>query len=300
MTTTIRQFDVKSLRQIERDHERLRVQMQNLQRMLGAAFAGTGEREETILAVASEAIPAVDAGVVSSGSASVRRIVRDGGNIVLEAQSFGLSSGNPLLNVGDVEIEAGDLMIAQRLTQGGWWVAQKFEGENGDSETGRKPLVRFTLDADIDFDDASAAATITNQYGPGDAAGDTNITVHNLETDDAGVYEWEGKSGDAGLALFDADQNYRIIYLRRAADPPRKSLVRFTLDGSLSITNASAAATITNQYGPGVDAPNTSITVHNLLTSTAGEYVFSGSIASAGLAMWDADQDYRIIQMECP
>lgn len=86
----------------------------------------------------------------------------------------------------------------------------------------------------------------------------------------------------------------------RQAPLGRKLLVRFTLDAALATSDASKAATITNQYGPGVDATSTAITVHNLLTSTAATYVFSGASGAAGLAMWDADQNYRIIQMECP
>ena len=86
----------------------------------------------------------------------------------------------------------------------------------------------------------------------------------------------------------------------KAASATRKLLVRFTLDAALATSDASKAATITNQYGPGTDADDTAITVHNLLTQTAATYVFSGASGAAGLAMWDSAQNYRIIQMECP
>lgn len=81
-----------------------------------------------------------------------------------------------------------------------------------------------------------------------------------------------------------------------------KSLVRFTLDSALTTSDASQTATITNQYGPGVDNTTASggITVHNLETSSAGTFVFEGNSGDAGLAMWDETTNYRIIQIECP
>lgn len=81
-----------------------------------------------------------------------------------------------------------------------------------------------------------------------------------------------------------------------------KPLVRFTLSAALTTSDASKSATITNQYGPGTDNTTSSggITVHNMLTSTGGVYLFEGDSSDAGLAMWDSGTNYRIIQMECP
>lgn len=81
-----------------------------------------------------------------------------------------------------------------------------------------------------------------------------------------------------------------------------KPLVRFTLAAALATSDASKSATITNQYGPGVDNTTSAggITVHNLLTSTGGVYVFEGASGAAGLAAWDSGTNYRILQMECP
>lgn len=80
--------------------------------------------------------------------------------------------------------------------------------------------------------------------------------------------------------------------------PPIKPLCRFTLGGTLGTGTASQSATISAQYGPGL-ANSTSITVHNLLTSTGGVYVFDNASGDAGLAIWDSGTNYRIIQMEC-
>lgn len=79
----------------------------------------------------------------------------------------------------------------------------------------------------------------------------------------------------------------------------KKPLVRFTLDSALATSDASKAATITDQYGQGVDGA-TSITVHNLLTSTASTYVFEGASGAAGLAFWDSGTNYRVLNMQCP
>lgn len=81
-----------------------------------------------------------------------------------------------------------------------------------------------------------------------------------------------------------------------------KTLVRFTLDFALTTADTSQTATITDQYGMGVDNTTASggIIVHNLETSSAGTYMFEGNVGDAGLAIWDRDNEYRIIQIECP
>lgn len=81
----------------------------------------------------------------------------------------------------------------------------------------------------------------------------------------------------------------------------KQPLVRFTLNAVLATTEASETATITHQYGPGMKADTgASITVHNLLTHTAGTYTFEGDSGDAGWARWHKATDYIIINMECP
>lgn len=80
----------------------------------------------------------------------------------------------------------------------------------------------------------------------------------------------------------------------------KKRLCRFTLDAALATSDASKAATITHQFGEGIDHASTSITVYNLLTHTAGTYVFEGDSSDAGYAYYDSGTSWRIIQMECP
>jgi hypothetical protein len=80
----------------------------------------------------------------------------------------------------------------------------------------------------------------------------------------------------------------------------KKRLVRFTLNEALTTSDQFKAATITHQYGPGIDHTETTITVFNMLTHSPGTYLFEGDSGDAGLAMWDSDSNFIIIQMECP
>lgn len=80
----------------------------------------------------------------------------------------------------------------------------------------------------------------------------------------------------------------------------KKRLVRFVLDEALTTNDEHKAATIEDQYGPGIDHTETSITVYNMPTHTASVYLFEGDEGDAGLAMWDSESDFIIIQMECP
>jgi hypothetical protein len=79
-----------------------------------------------------------------------------------------------------------------------------------------------------------------------------------------------------------------------------KRLVRFTLSATMTTSDESKAATIVNQYGPGIDHAETAITVKNMLTHVAGVYLFEGDSGDAGLAMWDSGTTFIIIMMECP
>ena len=108
------------------------------------------------------------------------------------------------------------------------------------------------------------------------------------------------KAGAGYVVINAPDTTNKLLWAIRAG--LRKPLVRFTLDSALTTTQASKAATVAagEQYGPGRDADDLSITVHNLLTKTASVYLFEGDSGDAGLAFWDSDQNYRIIQMECP
>lgn len=85
-----------------------------------------------------------------------------------------------------------------------------------------------------------------------------------------------------------------------SASAGTKQLVRFTLNADLTTSAASQSATITNQYGPGTDNSDTAITVLNLETHDPGVYVFEGDAGDAGLAMLNENQEYVIIQIECP
>lgn len=128
-------------------------------------------------------------------------------------------------------------------------------------------------------------STTLNAYQPNSV--DITATVYNLEA--VAI-----SSGERFLVVRTSDG---VLWVMNRFGNQR--LVRFTLSAALTTSDATKSATITNQYGPGVAATTTTITVHNLATS-GGAYVFSGASGAAGLALWDSGTNYRIIQMECP
>lgn len=83
-------------------------------------------------------------------------------------------------------------------------------------------------------------------------------------------------------------------------DSPLKPFCRFTLNAALATSDASVAATITDQYGPGADHTTTTITVYNFLTHDAGVYQYEGDSGDAGKAYWDSGTSWHVFDMECP
>ena len=63
-----------------------------------------------------------------------------------------------------------------------------------------------------------------------------------------------------------------------------KPKCRFTLDEELTTAMSSAEATLTDQWGQGIDHTVTSITVENQESDSAGLYVFEGNSGAAGWA----------------
>lgn len=74
---------------------------------------------------------------------------------------------------------------------------------------------------------------------------------------------------------------------------------RFTLNSALATSESSKAATITDQWGQGIAHPTTAITVENLLTKTAGLYLFEGVSGAAGRASYKSGTNWNIENMEC-
>jgi len=84
-------------------------------------------------------------------------------------------------------------------------------------------------------------------------------------------------------------------------DDGRKLFCRFTLDSALTTAQATKSATITNQYGYGIDHASTSITVQNFLTATAGVYEYHGASGAAGKAFYDrVEKKWHIFDLQCP
>jgi len=132
--------------------------------------------------------------------------------------------------------------------------------------------------------------------------GDADDT--HVDVDTAGGSKLVSDAGGGGLILHKptgTGTKWAVIAIGGShTGQLKKQHCRFTLGGALATTDASQSATIQTQYGPGVDHPSTSITVRNLLTHTAGTYVFEGDSGDAGIAMYDSGTTWNIIQMECP
>lgn len=80
-----------------------------------------------------------------------------------------------------------------------------------------------------------------------------------------------------------------------------KQLCRFTLDSSMADSDSHQDATITAQYGEGLEHTVTDIEVWNLETHASGVFMFTGAMGAAGYAFYDDPNDkWVIIQMECP
>lgn len=196
--------------------------------------------------------------------------------------------------------------------------AAKITGRSS-SGSGTGEFTFFTIDkpdADLEADPTGGLLIVTGEvsipigsYGRGTQDWPAQVRQDGT-TETAGTEigpvdgEWEMATTGRGFTRIGGGPTIatgiKAVFVTLKAQAPQKLLVRFTIDSALTTGDASVAATITNQYGPGPDGTETAITVHNLLTSVAATYVFSGASGAAGLAMWDSGTDYRIIQMECP
>jgi hypothetical protein len=112
-------------------------------------------------------------------------------------------------NLSTVERTTDEYTVAVRDYESGKWMA--VAGSGGE---GYKKLCRFVMDAALTTTKATESAKITTQFGAGTAHSTTGtITVRNLLTSAGGVYLFEGSSGNAGLAYYDADTNWQIIQM---------------------------------------------------------------------------------------
>jgi len=73
--------------------------------------------------------------------------------------------------------------------------------------------------------------------------------------------------------------------------------VRFSLDNALTTAEASNAATVADTTS---SWDTESITVYNMLTSTASTYLFEGDSGDFGLCVLREDGNWWIVNMECP
>lgn len=82
-----------------------------------------------------------------------------------------------------------------------------------------------------------------------------------------------------------------------------KPNIRFRLTQALTVADSTKLGTILNQWGLGINNPNTgagAITLYNHESSSAGVYSWEGDVSDTGIASWDSGNNYRIMFMECP
>lgn len=161
------------------------------------------------------------------------------------APAIQLGSGGQPLIVTDVAGNAGasgDRGIAWKDGDTYWVVEIKSRGG--------EPIVRFTLDEDIDDTSRLAGATI-NSFGP-----DNGTTIE--------VEDWcenGGKEGDKGVAWKTTntagDDVYYVVEIKRSADP---QIVRFTLTEDLANTRGAEADA--NIEGAIVGSPTTGTVIN--------------------------------------
>jgi hypothetical protein len=93
--------------------------------------------------------------------------------------------------------------------------SQRWEVVTGAGGSG---FVHFTLNADLDDTDSTAAATVVRGWGGTDKGSGDSITVNNVP-DPAGGYLFEAASGTIGMASYDAaNDKWWIVWLK--CNPP--------------------------------------------------------------------------------
>lgn len=169
-------------------------------------------------------------------------------------------------------------------------LAKTVQASSSYPTSGNTFWIRFL---DASFSPSSAGSTTLTTYER-TAEGDSDDAADCLAREINGLYLPEGT---LVFALWQRPASGTGEWWLHAINP-LKRLCRFTLNAALATSDASKAATITNQYGPGKDHASTAITVYNLLSGTvASTYTFEGASGEAGLAEYDSGTSWRIIQM---
>jgi hypothetical protein len=154
-------------------------------------------------------------------------------------------------------------------------------------------------------------AKLTSTLSPGSSATAT-IWKYGTTAEEASaitgvtVYDWllgedSGSLPSGTRVIVMPHRQSRRWYVVSTVQYPLKDWARATADAAYTTASATVAGTLTNQYGFGPDHDDTSVTLHNLETKTAGLYVFSGASGSACWAKYSGyDDDWLIVITECP
>lgn len=150
--------------------------------------------------------------------------------------------------------------------------------------------------ATANFDIASGASNkVTLRYDNGDpitdpANGDADVEV--------AAFNLTGRDLPAGAEIVVAKSGVGSWLIIESTWLHIKPYCLFTLDGDLETSDATASATIVQEYGHGRHQPASSIFVHNLPKSGGG-YVFEGNAGTYGYAFHASDEDYLILILPC-
>ena len=165
-------------------------------------------------------------------------------------------------------------------------------------------LARTTLTEDLKSEDVNATidATVTKISPP---------PFHQVFTVPATVKNSLNLQGiDGNVAIIQFDYELDEWYL--AATTPIKQLIQFTLTEDLDGPEAAGVFSLEDpedpnswiQWGPGLksegSAVNTIVLINPQLSVAPDEYLFSGVTDDQGLALWDYEDRYVIIQIQCP
>jgi hypothetical protein len=192
----------------------------------------------------------------------------------------------PILNVEPYPIP-GDTYVNFHRTKSGEYLARyPHMGSH---------YIRFTLTQDLTWEMASASAQAYDAWDGPVPTG--TIQVYNHDTNNTGIYNFRGKNGYKGTAVWDSKLlRFRITYLETY------SAWRAQVScGAMTKETASANGTVSLYWGGG--NPGTSITVHNVTASAGnpeGTYLFECDAGATALVEFNDELlRWQIYQLEC-
>ena len=227
-------------------------------------------------------------------------------------------------NSSGVQVRLGEVLeirgfLLSSVTRGFLW----FDADTPDTtdellteeDTDETEIILTEEDEDIEGEDRSRPFVITQQDIPagsidraqlsGACVALVNVTDagHNFAAPASGQRVLQSAGGGPVRLLYKpAGTGEKLCAVLLPSGQQRlKQFCRFTLDSSMDDSDSHQDATITAQYGEGLEHTVTDIEVWNLETHASGVFMFTGAMGAVGYAFYDEPNDkWIIIQMECP